>query len=84
MVPTGIMEDFYVTIPKGHYGQLRGLMEINKSIDAPVKRGDVIGMAVIKDKDRVVIKKPLVAMDNVDAGGAWIGITDSIKKVFVE
>jgi len=83
-VPTGIMEDFYVTIPKGHYGQLRGLMEINKSIDAPVKRGDVIGMAVIKDKDRVVIKKPLVAMDNVDAGGAWIGITDSIKKVFVE
>ena len=41
-VPTGILEDFYVTIPTGHYSQLKGLMEIHKSIDAPVKRGDVI------------------------------------------
>ncbi|WP_022950264.1 D-alanyl-D-alanine carboxypeptidase family protein [Leucothrix mucor] len=83
-VPTGIMEDFYVTIPKGHYSQLKGLMEINKSIDAPVKRGDLIGMAVIKDVDRIVLQKPLVAMDSVDTGGTWTNITDSIKKLFVE
>jgi len=83
-VPTGILEDFYVTIPKGHYSQLKGLMEINKSIDAPVKRGDVIGMAIIKDIDRVVLQKPLVAMDSVDTGGTWTNITDSIKKLFVE
>lgn len=83
-VPTGILEDFYVTIPKGHYAQLKGLMEINKSIDAPVKRGDVVGMAIIKDADRVVLQKPLVAMDSVDTGGTWTNITDSIKKLFVE
>ncbi|PWQ93041.1 D-alanyl-D-alanine carboxypeptidase family protein [Leucothrix pacifica] len=83
-VPTGILEDFYVTIPKGHYAQLKGLMEINKSIDAPVKRGDVVGMAIIKDVDRVVLQKPLVAMDSVDTGGTWTNITDSIKKLFVE
>ncbi|PWQ96999.1 D-alanyl-D-alanine carboxypeptidase family protein [Leucothrix arctica] len=83
-VPTGIIEDFYVTIPKGNYSQLKGLMEINKSIDAPVKRGDVIGMAVIKDLDRIVLQKPLVAMDSVDTGGTWTNITDSVKKLFVE
>ena len=83
-VPTGILEDFYVTIPKGHYSQLKGLMEINKSIDAPIKRGDVIGMAVIKDIDRIVLQKPLVAMDSVDAGGTWTNISDSVKKIFVE
>ncbi|PID45565.1 MAG: serine-type D-Ala-D-Ala carboxypeptidase [Proteobacteria bacterium] len=83
-VPTGILEDFYVTIPKGHYAQLKGLMEIDRSIDAPVKRGDVVGMAIIKDKDRVVLKKPLFAMDSVDTGGTWINITDSIKKMFSE
>jgi D-alanyl-D-alanine carboxypeptidase (penicillin-binding protein 5/6) len=83
-VPTGIIEDFYVTIPKGNYSQLKGLMEINKSIDAPVKRGDVIGMAIIKDLDRVVLQKPLVAMDSVDTGGTWTNITDSVKKLFVE
>ena len=83
-VPTGILEDFYVTIPKGHYAQLKGLMEINKSIDAPVKRGDIVGMAIIKDVDRIVLQKPLVAMDSVDTGGTWTNITDSIKKLFVE
>jgi len=83
-VPTGILEDFYVTIPKGHYSQLKGLMEINKSIDAPIKRGDVIGMATIKDIERIVLQKPLVAMDSVDAGGTWTNISDSIKKIFVE
>jgi D-alanyl-D-alanine carboxypeptidase (penicillin-binding protein 5/6) len=83
-VPTGIIEDFYVTIPKGNYSQLKGLMEINKSIDAPVKRGDVIGMAIIKDLDRIVLQKPLVAMDSVDTGGTWSNITDSVKKLFVE
>lgn len=83
-VPTGILEDFYVTIPKGHYSQLKGLMEINKSIDAPVKRGDVVGMAMIKDVDRIVLQKPLVAMDSVDTGGTWTNITDSVKKLFVE
>jgi D-alanyl-D-alanine carboxypeptidase (penicillin-binding protein 5/6) len=83
-VPPGISEDFYVTIPQGTYSQLKGLMEINKSIDAPVKRGDVIGMAIIKDLDRVVLQKPLVAMDSVDTGGTWTNITDSVKKLFVE
>ena len=83
-VPTGILEDFYVTIPKGHYSQLKGLMEINKSIDAPVKRGDIIGTAIIRDLDRIVLQKPLVAMDSVDAGGTWTNISDSVKKVFVE
>lgn len=83
-VPTGILEDFYVTIPKGHYSQLKGLMEIHKSIDAPVKRGDVIGTAIIRDLDRIVLQKPLVAMDSVDAGGTWTNLSDSVKKVFVE
>lgn len=83
-VPTGILEDFYVTIPKGHYNQLKGLMEINKSIDAPIKRGDVVGMAIIKDADRVVLQKPLFAMDSVDTGGTWTNITDSVKKMFAE
>ena len=64
--------------------KLNTLMEINKSIDAPVKRGDVIGTAVIKDLDRIVLQKPLVAMDSVDAGGTWTNISDSVKKVFVE
>ncbi len=83
-VPVGILEDFYVTVEKGHYKSLKGLMELNNKLDAPVKRGDVVGTAIIKDGDSTVIEVPLLALDNVDAGGFWSGVTDSVKKLFVK
>jgi len=81
-VPAGIIDDFYVTVQKGHYKQLRGFMELNNSIDAPVKRGDVLGSAIIKDGDTIVHEVDLVALDVVDAGGFWSKVTDSVKKLF--
>ena len=81
-VPAGIVNDFYVTVQKGHYKQLKGLMELNKSLDAPVKRGDVVGTAIIKDGDQIVSEVTLLALDAVDAGGFWTKVTDSVKKLF--
>ena len=83
-VPVGILDDFYVTVEKGHYKNLKGLMELNNKLDAPIKRGDVVGTAIIKDGDNTVIEVPLLALDNVDKGGFWSGITDSVKKLFVK
>ncbi len=81
-VPAGIIEDFYVTVEKGHYKQLKGLMELDGSLDAPIKRGDVVGTAIIKDGDAIVHQVPLLALDAVDAGGFWSKVTDSVKKLF--
>ncbi len=81
-VPAGIVDDFYVTVQKGRYKQLRGLMELNTSLDAPIKRGDVVGTAIIKDGDQVVHEVTLLALDAVDAGGFWTKVTDSVKKLF--
>ncbi len=81
-VPAGITEDFYVTIQKGHYKQLKGLMELNKQLDAPVKRGDIVGSAIIKDGDKIVLQMPLLALDAIDEGGMWTKIVDSVKKLF--
>jgi D-alanyl-D-alanine carboxypeptidase (penicillin-binding protein 5/6) len=81
-VPAGIMDDFYVTVQKGHYKQLKGLMELDKSLDAPIKRGDKVGTAIIKDGDNIVNEVQLLALDAVDAGGFWTKVTDSVKKLF--
>ena len=81
-VPAGITDDFYVTIQKGHYKQLKGLMELDKKLDAPIKRGDVVGKAIIKDGNNVVLTLPLLALDAVDEGSFWTKITDSVKKLF--
>lgn len=81
-VPVGILSDLYVTVQKGHYKQLKGLMELNGTVDAPVNRGDVIGTAIIKDGEIIVKEEPLLALDAVDAGGFWSKVTDSVKKLF--
>jgi len=78
----GILKDMYVTVQKGHYKQLKGFMELNRTIDAPVKRGDVVGTAIIKDGDIIVKEESLLALDAVDAGGFWSKVTDSVKKLF--
>ena len=81
-VPAGITEDFYVTIQKGHYKNLKGLMELDKKMDAPIKRGDQVGKAIIKDGSKIILELPLLALDAVDEGGFWQGMTDSVKKLF--
>ncbi len=81
-VPAGILEDFYVTVQQGHYKQLKGFMQLDGSLDAPVNRGDLVGTAIIKDGDTIVTEVPLIALDAVDAGGFWSKVTDSVKKLF--
>lgn len=81
-VPAGILNDLYVTVQKGHYKQLKGLMKLNTAVDAPVKRGDIVGTAIIRDGDIIVKEEPLLALDAVDAGGFWSKVTDSVKKLF--
>lgn len=81
-VPSGVIDDLYVTVQKGHYSKLRGLMELNTSLDAPIKRGDVVGKAIIKDGEIIVGEIPLLALDAVDAGGFWSKVTDSVQKLF--
>jgi len=81
-VPAGIIEDFYVTVQKGHYDKLKGLMELDTSLDAPIQRGNIVGKAIIKDGNNIVSEVPLLALDAVDAGGFWSKVTGSVQKLF--
>lgn len=81
-VPLGTIDDLYVTIQKNQYKTLKGIMEINTGIDAPIKRGDVLGKIALTYNGKVVREAPLIAMQNVDEGGYWDRVIDSVKKFF--
>ncbi len=81
-VPAGLMKDFYITVQKGHYEKLKGLMELDTTLDAPIKRGDIVGKAIFKDGDTIISEIPLFALDAVDAGGFWSKVTGSVQKLF--
>ncbi len=72
-VPAGVTHDLFVTITKGRYDKLKGGMKLDKGIDAPIKRGDVLGKIIITDQElgKVVKETPLLALEDVAAGGWW-------------
>ncbi len=81
-IPAGLMNDFYITVQKGRYKNLKGLMELDTTLDAPIKRGDIVGKAIFKDGATIIKEIPLFALDSVDAGGFWSKVTGSVQKLF--
>lgn len=83
-VPAGVQEDVYVSMPKGRYGQLKGSIQLDKYIDAPVHRGDVLGKIVFADENKVIKEMPLLALEDVEEGGLWRQMSDSVQKLFAD
>ena len=85
-VPAGITNDLFVSIVKGRYDQLKGGMQLDKGIDAPIKRGDALGKIIITDQEtgKVVKQTPLLALDDVAEGGWWRSMVDSVQKLFAD
>jgi D-alanyl-D-alanine carboxypeptidase (penicillin-binding protein 5/6) len=81
-MPIGFIDDFYITVPKGSYERLSGIVQYQSDVDAPVHRGDKVGKVIIKDGDKVVIETPLVALNSVAGGGLWRKMSDGLQKVF--
>ncbi len=85
-VPAGITKDLFVSITKGRYDQLKGGMQLDKGIDAPIKRGDILGKIIITDQElgKVVKETPLLALEDVGEGGWWRSMVDSVQKLFAD
>lgn len=81
-VDIGFIDDFYITIPKGSYSRLKGSIQYESGLDAPVYRGDKLGHVVIKDGEKEVVRSPIMALKSVTTGGLWRKVTDGIQKVF--
>lgn len=81
-VPAGVTDDVYVSVQKGNYNNLKGAIQVNKEIYAPVKRGDVLGQIVFSDQGKVIKQLPLIALADVPEGGMWRQMVDSVKSWF--
>ncbi|MEZ5534041.1 MAG: D-alanyl-D-alanine carboxypeptidase family protein [Thiolinea sp.] len=83
-VAAGVIDDFYVSTGKGRYDQIKGVVQFDKSIDAPIRRGDVIGKIVLSDEDVILKEADLLALEDIAEGGLWRRMADSVMKVFAD
>jgi serine-type D-Ala-D-Ala carboxypeptidase (penicillin-binding protein 5/6) len=78
----GLTEDLYVTIPRRRYNDLKATVNVDKQIIAPVKKGDKLGSVTVKLKDELIASKDLVALQDVEKGGIFRRLYDSVLMMF--
>lgn len=68
-ITVGLADDLAVVIPRGSYDKLEAVMDIDKNIEAPVKKGQQVGEVKVSLDGEVLAKVPLVALETVEEGG---------------
>ncbi|SJM92127.1 D-alanyl-D-alanine carboxypeptidase DacC [Crenothrix polyspora] len=77
ILPLGLAEDLYVTVPRRHYQDMKAVVNVDKKILAPVKVGDKFGSVDVTLKGEMLIKKDLIALKAVEKGSIFRRLIDS-------
>jgi D-alanyl-D-alanine carboxypeptidase (penicillin-binding protein 5/6) len=73
----GLAENLNITIPRGQYGKLKALSEVAQTLEAPIRKGQIVGKVVIELSGKQVAQAPLVALHDAPAGNLWRKLVDS-------
>ncbi|GLR70494.1 D-alanyl-D-alanine carboxypeptidase [Agaribacter marinus] len=68
-VELGINNDTHLTIPRGQADKLKAHFEISEQLQAPMDKGQEVGILQLKLDDKVVATYPLVTLEEVQEGG---------------
>jgi len=83
-VNLGVVEDVYITVPRGQYSSLQASMLVDEHITAGVQAGSEYGKIQVKLQDKVVLDQQLVALDSVEPGGFFKRLWDQLVLFFVK
>ena len=80
----GLAEDLYATIPSRAGNELKTAISVNPQILAPVKAGDKLGTVTVTFKNETLASKDLIALANVEKGGIFRRLYDTIAMMFAK
>lgn len=78
-VELGILQDTPITIPRGKSKDLEANFELDKKLEAPLAKGDVVGKLYLRLDGEDVAEYPLVTLQEVQEGGLIDRIIDFVK-----
>ncbi|HKM37990.1 MAG TPA: D-alanyl-D-alanine carboxypeptidase family protein [Thiopseudomonas sp.] len=81
-VKVGLAEDLTLTLPRGQVQKMKAAMVLDESVIAPVKKGDRLGVVEVRLGDEVMHTADLVALQDVEEGGFFSRIFDTIRMFF--
>jgi len=82
IVNLGIAKDIYLTIPRGQVKNLKARYVVEKEIEAPISKGQLVGKVFFSLQDEKFAEYPLVALHEVEEAGFFGRMSDSISRWF--
>jgi len=76
-VQLGVAQPLLVGLPRGKYSQLKPTMDVPKTLVAPIRKGQKIGMVKVALAGKVIATAPLVALNDVEEAGFFGRLWDA-------
>jgi D-alanyl-D-alanine carboxypeptidase (penicillin-binding protein 5/6) len=76
--PLGVMEDLYITVPRGRYDSLESVHNMPAVIEAPVGAGQPLGEIKVTLNEEVILQEQLRALDDNPSGSLWQRASDTV------
>lgn len=81
-IELGVLEDVYITIPRGYYNDVEAELKIAKVIEAPARAGQEFGELRLLLGDELTYSAPLVALADAEEAGVFSRMGDFIYLFF--
>jgi len=78
----GVLEDLYITVPRGSYERLESTLDIPALVEAPIASGQPVAQLKISLGANQLLSTPLRALDDNPTGSFWQRTKDSISLWF--
>lgn len=80
-ISLGLSEDLRITIPRGSYKNLEAFMDVNADIEAPLKKGQKLGVVRVSLDNEELLSRPLVALESIEKGNILQIIKDHVLRL---
>jgi len=82
IVNLGIAKDIYLTIPRGKSKSLKARYVVEKDLEAPIVKGQLVGKIFFSLDDENIAEHPLVALEEIKEAGFFGRMSDSVSRWF--
>jgi D-alanyl-D-alanine carboxypeptidase (penicillin-binding protein 5/6) len=80
-ITVGPAEDLAISMPRGAYDNLDAVMDIDTNIEAPIEKGQQLGLVKVSLDGKVLASVPLVALETVNKGNLFQQFKDYILRL---
>ena len=78
----GVLEDLYITIPRGSFDRLESTIDMPAAIEAPIAAGQSVATLKISLDGAEIVNAPLRALTDNPIGSIWQRVRDSASLLF--